>query len=331
MLQVVVLDGGGAKNLSNLLELFFFDLDLGLTVVLALDSLLEGLQGSLLGFVKELLEFDGLSSSGLDLLGGPDFFAVLIDGHFLLQYHSKLHVIELDLLGVNDFGELPGFENLFEVKFLANISNVDNTLSLALIDSVSQSGQISGGIPKASVRLLDHQGWSLLLANEDADSSLVLDCDSSFLEFLHEWSQEWVIERFTSFLEFDVHSVVKLLELDSAELAEHSPASKAFLITRLKSDDVFLRDLLEGLILIKSLLGSLVEGLEITDVWLLLNEIREVVVQLLDQHSKLSAPVSNVVDSLDVVTKELKDPTNAVSLDGGPQVSHVHVLRNVGT
>lgn len=148
---------------------------------------------------------------------------------------------------------------------------------------------------------------------------------------MHEWSQEWVVEGLASLFQLDVEPVIELLELVAAELAEHLPAGKAVLITRLKTDHIFLRGLLKGLILIEPLLSSLIESLKITDVRLLLNEVREVVIELLYQHSKLCSPVTHVVDSLHIVTKELEDSANAISLNGGPQVTDVHVFGNVRT
>ena len=49
-----------------------------------------------------------------------------------------------------------------------------------------------------------------------------------------------------------------------------------------------------------------------------------------DQHAKLGSPVADVVHTLHRVAKELQDASNGITDDGGTQVAHVHLLRDVG-
>ena len=73
--------------------------------------------------------------------------------------------------------------------------------------------------------------------------------------------------------------------------------------------------LFEGLVFVESLFGVLVEGLQISDVWRVGQKVWEIFIELLDQHSELSAPVSNMVYSLHVIVQKLEYPANAVSLN----------------
>merc|ERR1719378_1549628 len=44
-----------------------------------------------------------------------------------------------------------------------------------------------------------------------------------------------------------------------------------------------------------------------------------------DQHSELSSPIADVVETKDVMAKELKESADAVTNDGGPKVAHMHL------
>ena len=100
-------------------------------------------------------------------------------------------------------------------------------------------------------------------------------------------------------------------------------------VTRLELHHICVCCSLKLLVLIKALFGILVEGLQVRNLGTLLEEVREVQIQLANEHAKLSTPVSNVVHSDNVVVHELEDTTNAVSLNGRTQVADMHVLRNV--
>ena len=51
--------------------------------------------------------------------------------------------------------------------------------------------------------------------------------------------------------------------------------------------------------------------------------------EMSNEHAKLSAPISNVIDPENIVTKKLQQSTDSVSDDGGPEVTHVHLLGDV--
>ena len=88
---------------------------------------------------------------------------------------------------------------------------------------------------------------------------------------------------------------------------------------------------LELLIIIKALLRILVEGLQVGYLWTLLEEVREVQIQLTDEHAKLGSPVSDMVHSDNIVAHELEDTTYAISLDGRAQVADKEVGVRLGS
>merc|ERR1719347_1266873 len=49
-----------------------------------------------------------------------------------------------------------------------------------------------------------------------------------------------------------------------------------------------------------------------------------------NEHSKLSAPVPNMVESHYIMAQELEKSTYALAYDSGPEVAHMHLLGNVG-
>ena len=137
-----------------------------------------------------------------------------------------------DLL-VDKAALLTSFENLLEMEFLAYIGDIDNPVTLNLVDSVSEGSQVRGSIAEASILLLDHEWRSFLLANEDALGSLVLYNDAFLFEFLHHWQQHRVIETLSLLGQCDVQAIVDFLELFTRKLAKHFPALETSFISAL--------------------------------------------------------------------------------------------------
>ena len=88
---------------------------------------------------------------------------------------------------------------------------------------------------------------------------------------------------------------------------------------------------LKFLLSVKSFLWPLVEQSEVWDVRLLVNKVWERVVELSYQHTKLSSPVSDMVNPFDFVAKEFEDPTDWITLDGAAQMTNMHIFRDVRT
>lgn len=119
--------------------------------------------------------------------------------------------------------------------------------------------------------------------------------------------QHWVVERLADFGDLDVQAVVDFLEFNAGKLTQHFPALDAVLVTRLELDDVGLGAGLEFWLFIESLLGVLVKSLEVSDVWWLIHEIWEIVVKFCDEHTELGAPVTNMVNTVNLVAQKLKN------------------------
>jgi hypothetical protein len=102
------------------------------------------------------------------------------------------------------------------------------------------------------------------------------------------------------------------------------------LFSALEFDHISLGSLLELLISIESLLRVLVECLQISDLNLLVQPVRERDVKLTNQHAELSTPVTHMAHSVDVPVKELEAATDTVTNNGRSQMANVHVLGDIG-
>ena len=97
----------------------------------------------------------------------------------------------------------------------------------------------------------------------------------------------------------------------------------------MKLDDVVLRFLFEIFIFIESLFWILIESLKIRDVWLLLNKVWIVFLKLLDKHTELSSPITNVINSMDIVSLIFEYSADTITLNGWSQMTNMHVLGNI--
>lgn len=214
------------------------------------------------------------------------------------------------------------------MELLALVSDVDNTVSLLVIDTVSEGSHVGGVIVEATIRLLNDQG-DLLLWDEEADGALVLHSDASLRQLSDHRTEHGVVERLTDLGQSDVETIVDLLELFAREVAQHLPTLSAVLVARLQLDDIGMGSVLELLIRVEALLGILVEALKVSDLGRGGKEVGEVKIELSDEHAELGTPVTHVVHTENIMSLELKDAANTVSLDSGAQVTHMHVLGDV--
>ena len=88
------------------------------------------------------------------------------------------------------------------------------------------------------------------------------------------------------------------------------------LITRLKFDDILMCSCLEILIGIKSLLGTLIESLQVRDLRRVVKEVGEAQVKLPNEHAELGAPITHMIDSEHLAALKLKNAADAVTLNG---------------
>lgn len=234
-----------------------------------------------------------------------------------------LRVVEADFLS--------SLKQLLEVKLLRHISHNDDTVGLHCVQTMTKSSQISRGIAEATIRLLNNHWRRVLLADLDNLSAITFNDVASLLKLGNQRFEQRVVEALTDFLEANVHSIVKLLELFARAIAEQLPAGEAVLVTRLKLHNILVSLGFELGVRVKSLLRILIEGLQIRNIWRVREEVREVLRQLLNEHTKLGAPVTDVIYSVHLVAEVLEDSANTVALDGATQVTNMHVLGDVGT
>ena len=214
------------------------------------------------------------------------------------------------------------------MEFLTLVRDIDNALCLLLLNAVTECSHISRVITEATIRFLDHQR-DLLFRNKDTCGTIALNRNSTSFELVNDWLEHWVVERLTNLLQTNVETIVDLLEFKSRELAEHFPRLDAVLIARLKFDNIGVSQGLELFILIEALLGILIKCLKVCNVGSAVEEVGEGKIELTDKHTELSTPVSGVIDSQHVVALEFEKAADAITLDSGAQVTHVHILSDV--
>ena len=71
--------------------------------------------------------------------------------------------------------------------------------------------------------------------------------------------------------------------------------------------------------------------MKVRNVWLLVEKVRKIVIQLSNKHTELRSPVSDMIPSQNVITKEFKKSTNAVALNRASQMPDMHVFGDVWT
>ena len=188
-------------------------------------------------------------------------------------------MVGFSLLGVVEAAKLTGLEDLLKVELLAKISNVDNAISLQVLDTVTESSDIGGVVVEPTIRFLDDQG-DLLLGHKNANSSVIFNSELLLEELIDKRTEHGVVERLANLLKLDIEAGVDLVELNTRDSAEHLPSSTAVLVSTLELYDVLTSTELEGLFIVVAFLGVLVEFCEILNIGHLLKEVGEGIVQL---------------------------------------------------
>jgi len=238
-------------------------------------------------------------------------------------------VVGFSLLGVVEAAKLTGLEDLLKVELLAKISNVDNTISLQVLDTVTESSDIGGVVVEPTIRFLDDQG-DLLLGHKNANSSVIFNSELLLEELIDKRTEHGVVERLANLFKLDIEAGVDLVELNTRDSAEHLPSSTAVLVSTLELHDVLTSTELEGLFIVVAFLGVLVEFCEILNIGHLLKEVGEGIVELSDEHTELSSPITNMVVAEYLKALKLENTAHAITLDGGSQVTNMHVFSDIG-
>ena len=102
----------------------------------------------------------------------------------------------------------------------------------------------------------------------------------------------------------------------SRDITDEVPSLGDLRLVVLQLDHALVSADFEVLFVVKALLGFLVESLEIANRRHHRGVIGKLVFQMGDEHAKLGAPVADVVQSEDVVSKELHQSRYALADDG---------------
>jgi hypothetical protein len=103
-------------------------------------------------------------------------------------------MVKFSFLWVDKSTFFSSSEDLFEVKFLTNISDINYSIAFELLYSISNGSQISSCITESSIRLLNDNWRGLLFANEYALSSVILNNHFRAFKFFHHRLQSWVVK-----------------------------------------------------------------------------------------------------------------------------------------
>lgn len=224
-------------------------------------------------------------------------------------------------------------EDQLKVRPLTVIRGDDDSVSLEFIQSVFKSCHVSGIVVVASVTFSNNE-WLFNFWHKNANSSLIFFCMALVHEFLDNSREHVVIKRLSHRFNLDIKSIINFLELLFGKFTEKLPTLLNLLISSLKLNNSISSSLLElrvrAILIIESLLRVNVEDFKVSNSWLFLHEIRELIEKLSDQHAKLSTPVTQVVNSLNTMPLVLKDSAGSFSLESRSQVTHMHVLCDVG-
>mmetsp|Transcript_53463 Transcript_53463/g.153405 ORF Transcript_53463/g.153405 Transcript_53463/m.153405 type:complete len:519 (-) Transcript_53463:105-1661(-) len=321
LLHVEVPDGRDAKFLGRvLLVLGVLEEGLGARLVLRLYSALDLLRGPEHGLVQEVNEFDRFAGPGLE-----SFLVFAL-------HHAEAHVVQPGDRRPVPAGLHCGVEDHVEVCLLAKIGEVHDPIGPHDEEPVVDRRQIRGVVAEASVALDCHQRDVGNPRAEDAHRAFALDAETPGLELLDQRRDHVVVERLSPLLGPDVQPLVDLVEGLPADVADPLPGRARELAAALQVHNCFLRLLLEVLVLVEPLLGSLVERIQVAHVRHAACALEEAGVGLLhelDEHTELSAPIADVVQSVHLMAAELQNPAQGLPQDGGPQVANVHLLGDV--
>mmetsp|Transcript_9998 Transcript_9998/g.18286 ORF Transcript_9998/g.18286 Transcript_9998/m.18286 type:complete len:456 (-) Transcript_9998:1067-2434(-) len=245
---------------------------------------------------------------------------------------AKSNVIQaVAALVVNPSNLLRGSEHHREVIRLRKVSNVYDLGSLELVQPILDGSHVSGIIPVPPIALLDHQR-DLEIRHEDTLGTTFLDAaHSSFSEFFNDGRYLVIVERLSTLLNGDVESFIHLFEFLSADVAQHLPDFFALFIARLELDHIQLTNLLKFWTFVKSTFGIFVELCEVGDIWNITVKIRVFLLEILNKHSELCAPVSDMVDTVDFRAHVFHNATHCLADDCGAEVANVHLLGDVRT
>jgi hypothetical protein len=165
----------------------------------------------------------------------------------------------------------------------------------------------------------------------DAFRSIGEDNEVFALEFFDNVFEEGIVEGFAPFLDANVHEIVDLLEAFAGHITDEFPSVHRIGFTRLEADDFFLRIGFEVGIFIEALFGSFVplhEGFEIGG-FVAFENRGAGLFHVGDEHTKLGAPIAEVVEAKYILFEEFKEASQAVTDNGGADVTDVQFLGDV--
>eukprot|EP00754_Rhynchopus_humris_P023512 Rhum_TRINITY_DN14835_c7_g2::Rhum_TRINITY_DN14835_c7_g2_i1::g.123190::m.123190 len=172
-------------------------------------------------------------------------------------------------------------------------------------------------------------GEVLPVDGHDELHSILHLCEAEVVQALQHGRDDGVVERLAHLLRVHVQLVVDARELAARDVADEPPRGEVRLVAALQLHDLLVRLLLEVGVVVEAGLRLLVEGRQVRHVRGRRQEVGANRLQVRDEHAELGAPVAHVVHAEHVVAAELHQAADGVADDRRPQVSDVHLLRDV--
>mmetsp|Transcript_14315 Transcript_14315/g.27791 ORF Transcript_14315/g.27791 Transcript_14315/m.27791 type:complete len:437 (-) Transcript_14315:1146-2456(-) len=311
VLQVKVFDSGVTQLggcLRNLLR--------SKQALVLLDTLVQVVRHTVAGLVKEIHETNGATLTSTEALAVSTL------------HNTKGDVVKADT--INPASTLSSLKASKEVTLLAGISDVGNPVKVKLFGTVADGSHIGSIIAVTTVTLHNKERHRVGLSANDLSAIIILEKLAS-IKFLDSVRDAGVIKRLTTHTirEGNVQTIVDLREHALTDVQEQLPASHSLRVATLELDDLETGLLLELLRRIKGLFGRLVKCIKIRNCGSAFQVVGVVVAHVGKEHTELGAPITNVVDALDIMTLEGEHTAKNLTNDCRAQVANMHLLGNV--
>ena len=240
-------------------------------------------------------------------------------------------------------------EDQAEVQRLPGVDDVEDAVGLQVADAVAQRREVRGVVAVAAVALLHHQHGRLAvggldLLGLDDDRAVAVLRDARGEQLLDHLGQPLVVDRLArgvARLQQHAEPAVDLPERDLGLVDDLAPARERRLVAGLQGDDPGPRPVGERLVGVELGARHAVQPVERGDRRRTGFDLAGfevgvapprlgVLVEVLDQHPELGAPVAEVVLPDHGGAEVAEHPREAVADDRRAQVADVHLLGDVG-
>ena len=277
------------------------------------------------GLAQQIHQFDDLSLAALQNL------AVRV------QYRAEVDV-DCVMRLTHETGLLGHLEYHLEVLYLGAPDHVEQVVAVKPLYAIYDTGEVGGGVVIATICLLDDYWHWIALPIEpsagrvhDLRALAVLEY-AARLQALDDHWQKVVVVRFAHDVvvgqEHPKHPV-DLVEVAHRLVDEDPPQPQGLLVAALQQNHAVPRTRDERLIGVELGSGLLVERIQVTNAEFLGGIGLSKVEQVLDQHAERSAPVTDVVLTVDCVPFVPQHSDYRIAYHRRAEVANMHLLGHI--